>query len=217
MAESDSDELLDRARRGDVAAFEALIRPHLATVRRFAYSFTSNWADADDAAQEALAKAFRSIKSFEGRSQLSTWLFTITRGVCIDAARSQQGKQRAGEDPIDESLPDSSDDQESLLAGKDEATRLRAALARLPDAFRVPVVLFDIEGLTYDEIAAIEKVPVGTVRSRLSRGRKQLLAALQASPSARGSPGPRSGVDPPSETSGTNSDRISSTSQGPQP
>jgi hypothetical protein len=100
--------LLERARAGDRAAFGELIRPHVASVRRFAYAFARHWSDADDLAQDALLKAFRAIGGFEGRSSLSTWLYSVTRSVCHDhyrgklaarspaRARSSNGPSTAG-------------------------------------------------------------------------------------------------------------------------
>lgn len=187
--------LLQRARQGEVAAFEALIQPHVAAVRRFAYSFCGNWADADDLAQEALVKAFRSIASFRGDAAVATWLYTVVRSACVDWRRSRQAKNRANEAALGDGLSDSRDAQDVLLAKKDDAEQLWAAIRLLDPRFRVPVVLCDIEGMDYEQIAAIERVPVGTVRSRISRGRRQLrdLLTESAEQLAAGSePGTRS-------------------------
>ena len=172
---------MQRARQGEVAAFEALIEPHVPSVRRFAYSFCGNWADADDLAQEALIKAFRSVASFRGEASVATWLYTVVRSACLDWRRGRQAKNRATEETLDDEHQDPHDAQDALLAGKDEAEQLWTALRSLDPRFRVPVVLCDIEGLEYEQIAAIEHVPVGTVRSRISRGRRQLRDLLAES------------------------------------
>ena len=185
--------LLQRARQGEVAAFEALIEPHVASARRLAYSFCHNWADADDLAQEALIKAFRSIASFRGEASVATWLYTVVRSACLDWRRSRQTKNRAAEDSLSDEQLDPQDAQDALLAGKDEAEQLWSALRRLDPRFRVPVVLCDIEGMEYEQIAAIERVPVGTVRSRISRGRRQLRDLLAESSAQLGG-GPESGT-----------------------
>jgi len=170
--------LLERAQRGDRAAFGQLVRPHLSTVRRFAEVFARRGLDADDLAQEALLKAYRSLGGFRGDAKLTTWLYAVTRSVGLDSLRSRPERERRLEAPLEPSLPAEEDDQEALLAGKDEAERLWAALRRLDPEFRVALVLSDVEGLTYEEIAEVEGIPVGTVRSRISRGRAHLLDLL---------------------------------------
>jgi RNA polymerase sigma-70 factor (ECF subfamily) len=172
------EELLQRARRGDAAAFELLIKPHLPSLRRFAFSFARGWDDGDDLAQEALIKAFRTFSSFEARSSLSTWLYTVTRNVCHDYYRGRLAQGRRREDPLEDVHEDQRDSQSTLLGAKGESEALWEAVKSLEAEFRVPLVLFDIEGLSYEQIASIERVPVGTVRSRLSRARSKLKEIL---------------------------------------
>lgn len=188
-------ELLERAQAGDSTAFGELIRPHLPSVRRFAYAFARHWSDADDLAQEALLKAYRAIASFEGRSSLATWLYSVTRSVCLDHYRGKLAHARSAEDPLDDQEEKASPQAgpDGLLETKGDAERLWQALKALPAEFRVPLVLFEIEGLGYEEIAHVEAVPLGTIRSRLSRGRQQLktlLASADAPTASR--PGTRS-------------------------
>jgi RNA polymerase sigma-70 factor, ECF subfamily len=201
-------QLLERARAGDSAAFGELIRPHLASVRRFAYAFARRWSDADDLAQEALFKAYRAIGSFEGRASLATWLYSVTRSVCLDHYRGKLAHARSAEDPLEdhaENAPASQAGPDGLLEAKGEAERLWQALKMLPAEFRVPLVLFEIEGLAYEEIARIESVPIGTIRSRLSRGRQQLKALLAQ-------------VEPlPASRTGTRTDARSSNSGSARP
>jgi RNA polymerase sigma-70 factor (ECF subfamily) len=183
-----------------VEAFEELIRPHLPRVRRFAHAFTRNWADADDLAQDALLKAFRSIAAFEGRASLSTWLYTITRSVCLDYQRSRGARSRELEEPLQEESASRAEvsplpGPEALAAGKSDAERLWAHLRTLAPEFRVPLVLYEIEGLAYDEIARIEGVPIGTVRSRLSRARTQLRQQLANEDEQRAVANRRRGTD----------------------
>jgi RNA polymerase sigma-70 factor (ECF subfamily) len=172
-------DLLGRAQQGDPAAFEELIRPHLASVRRFAYAFSHNWSDADDLAQEALIKAFRSLPRFEQCSALTTWLYTVTRSVCLDHLRSRAARERQLDDCLDERLIDDSEGQDALLCHKADAEQLWRAIRGLEPEFRAALVLFDIEGLSYEQVAEAERIPVGTVRSRLSRARQRLAAALR--------------------------------------
>jgi RNA polymerase sigma-70 factor (ECF subfamily) len=181
--------LLKSAQAGDAAAFEQLIAPHTASIRRFAFAFCRHWADADDLAQEALLKAFDAIASFEARSSLDTWLFTITRNVCHDFYRSRLAQARKREDVLEDdgssdAPPDSLEPPDELLVAKDRAEQLWLQLKQLAPEFRIPLVLYEIEGLSYEEIAKIERVPVGTIRSRLARGRQRLRQGLLDSAAA---------------------------------
>jgi RNA polymerase sigma-70 factor (ECF subfamily) len=189
----DIDLLIEKAQDGDVRAFETLLAGHLPTVRRFALGFAASPADADDLAQEALLKVYKSLRLFRYQSAFSTWLYAVVRNVFLDATKSRAGKERsmeeslapghtrdlAGGDPADERL-----DRE------EERERLWRALREVPAEFRTALVLFDIEGKTYDEVAAIENVPVGTVKSRLSRGRSHLRRLLGEAEETEGSDTP---------------------------
>lgn len=182
MSPSDAS-LLHSAQAGNAAAFEQLIAPHIASVRRFAFAFSRHWADADDLAQEALLKAFDALGSFEARASLDTWLFTITRNVCHDYYRSRAGQARKREDALEDdhssdAPPDLLEPPDELLVAKDRVERLWLQIKQLAPEFRVPLVLYEIEGLSYEEIAKIERVPVGTIRSRLARGRQRLRQVL---------------------------------------
>lgn len=180
MASSEEQQLLARAQAGDSAAFAQLIRPHLATIRRFAYSFARDWNEADDVAQEALLKAFRSLATFEGRSALTTWLYTVTRSVCQDRRRAQAARASHLHDALEDDVAQEGTLPDHALQRKDEADALWAAIRCLEPAFRTCIVLFEIEGRPYEEIAEIEGIPVGTVRSRLSRARARLAELLRA-------------------------------------
>lgn len=176
--------LVERAQAGDAAAFEALMKPYVAPLRRITYSFCRDWTEADDLAQDALLKVFRSLSTFASDTDLTAWVYSVTRSVCTDWYRSSRSRGRQHEVPLDEELSDQSDGQEGLLRAKDEAEQLWRAIRCLEPNFRVPLVLFDIEGMSYDEIARIERIPVGTVRSRLSRARQQVHDLLASKPRA---------------------------------
>ncbi len=183
--EDDLEELVRRAQDGDVPAFERLIASHVALVRRFARAFARTHEAAADLAQDALVKVYRSLGSYRFQSSFSTWLYAIVRNVYLDDARSRAGKDRAAERPLVASLVDSDPtfDPDALRADRrlerEETRRLVwTALAAVPAEFRTTLVLYDIEGLTYEEVAAIEGTPLGTVKSRLSRGREHLRRLL---------------------------------------
>ncbi len=173
------DELLTAAQAGDPDAFQEIIAPHVDVVRRLCRSFARNWSDADDLAQEALVKVFRSLHSYRGESSFSTWLYRVTRNSCIDWYRSKMARAREqeGNDFVD--VPEESQrGQQQLLERQERIDLLRGAIGQLDPKYRVVLVLFDLEGLSYEEVAEIEQVPIGTVRSRLSRARAQLSEIL---------------------------------------
>jgi len=170
--------VFQRARAGDPLAFQELIRPHLDSLRRFVFSLSTNWQDADDIAQEALLKAFRAFPSFDGRASLSTWLYTVARSASIDWHRSRLGQASQREKPLPSAHPAALPGQDEACSQRQDRARLWQAIQGLDERNRVPLVLFEVEGLSYDEIAEIEGVPVGTVRSRLSRARQELRELL---------------------------------------
>jgi RNA polymerase sigma-70 factor (ECF subfamily) len=185
MKSEDVEELARRAQQGDVAAFERLIAEHIPLVRRFARAFTRSHEAAADLAQDALLKVYRSIGGYRFQSSFSTWLYAIVRNVYLDDARSRAGRERAAERPLDASGVDgdpTADPDAPRADRRLEREELRRqvwdALGNIPSDFRSTLVLYDIEGLTYEEIAAIEHSPLGTVKSRLSRGREHLRRAL---------------------------------------
>lgn len=181
MSPDDVHGLVARAQGGDVRAFEALIGAHLAVVRRYARAHAPREADADDLAQEALLKVHRSLRQFRYQCAFSTWLYAVVRSVFLDAARSRAGRERAHDALArDEAEPETAPPADELLAREQDRARVWRALRQVPLEFRGAVVLFDVEGKTYDEVAAIEGVAVGTVKSRLSRGRAHLRRILEA-------------------------------------
>jgi RNA polymerase sigma-70 factor, ECF subfamily len=183
------EDLVRRAQQGEVRAFERLIAAHLPQVRRFARAFARRHEAADDLAQDALVKVYRSLGGYRFQSAFSTWLYAIVRNVYLDGARSRAGKDRAAEQPLlddahaadggfggeadaDTRRPD------TLIEREEERRAVWTALSAVPPEFRATLVLYDIEGFSYEEIAAIEKAPLGTVKSRLSRGREHLRRLL---------------------------------------
>lgn len=164
-------------------AREAL--PYMDDVYRFAYSLTRNTADAEDLVQETYLRAFRSWHTFQAGSDARRWLFTICRNAFLrslekrrhevevddgdaDAIAAVMAQEDARRDGIDQ-----------LLARVDLAPALQRALDELPEPFRSTVVLVDVEDQSYDAASEVLGVPVGTVRSRLFRGRRQLQEKLR--------------------------------------
>ena len=157
-------------------AFERDLTQLLPRLRRFAHSLSRNPADADDLAQATVERALRSRDQWEPGSRLDSWLYRIMRNLWIDTVRSR-GRREAHEAPEDEAQTVGSDPRESIDASL-ELQRAMAAMDRLPDEQREVVALILIEGFGYREASEMLGLPIGTVSSRLVRGRTALLAML---------------------------------------
>ncbi len=181
--------LVAAAKDGDVRAFESLVSAHLSQVRRFARAFAASEPDADDLAQEALVKVYRSLGSFRFQSAFSSWLYSVVRNAFLDFAKSRAARERLSNEPLlaeHESALEGGMRPDEGLAREDERRRLWRALREVPLEFRSALVLFEIEERSYEEIATIERVKVGTVKSRISRGREALRRVLAAEEEAPG-------------------------------
>ena len=166
------------------AAFAAEALPWIDDVYRFALSLTRNEADADDVVQEAFLRAYRSWHTFQPGSDARRWLFTIARNVFL-RSREREKYRVDAEDGDVEALAAAQqhgemrrDGAEALLSKIDLQPALREALGRLDEPFRSTVILVDVEDLPYEAAAEILGVPIGTVRSRLFRGRRLLQEML---------------------------------------
>lgn len=169
-------ELVAAASRGDEAAFTALVRAHADAVYGHAFRFFGDQQAAEDATQEVFVKVFRTLGGFDGRSKLSTWLYRVTRNVCLDIVRA--GKRvPAPVDPVSLEPLSTQDFSDDVVFGE----ALEQAVATLApedrDAFNA-ITLFE---LSYQEAAESLGIPAGTVKSRVFRARRAL-AALLVSP-----------------------------------
>jgi RNA polymerase sigma factor (sigma-70 family) len=159
-------------------SWEQIVRDHGARVYRLAYRLTGNSHDAEDLTQDVFVRVFRSLHTFQPGT-FEGWLHRITTNLFLDSARRKQKIRFDGlVDGSEERLPSSWPTPSEALADADLDHDVAAALAALSPEFRAAVVLCDIEGLTYEEIAAVLDTKIGTVRSRIHRGRAQLRAAL---------------------------------------
>lgn len=172
----DDSTLIDAAQRGDRQALDQLLRKHQSRIYATCRRIANNDADAKDATQEALIAVVKGLPRFDGRAKFSTWTYRIATNACIDAIRRNQRQPTPG-------LPEHEQSQLEPLAinlPRDPADTVSASvdvdrgLAQLPLEFRAAVVLRDIAGLDYQEIAEVLDIAPGTVRSRIARGRSQL-------------------------------------------
>jgi len=136
-------------------------------------------AEAEDVAQEAFLRAYRSVAEFRGDAKLSTWLYAITSRLCLNRLDSAERRRTRHGDDLLESVADERLDPPGTLEERERRTALHRAIAELSDERRVVVVLADLEGLAYEEIAEALSLPVGTVRSRLHRARMELRERLE--------------------------------------
>jgi RNA polymerase sigma factor (sigma-70 family) len=170
-----------------VARFEESVLPQLGAAYNLARWLTRNEHDAQDVAQEALLRAFKAFQGFRG-TDARTWLLAIVRNTCYTWLRRSRAQEVTT--PFDEELhtPDGDVMNPERLVLKDaDTTRVRQALEDLPVEFREVLVLREIEGLSYKEIATIADIPVGTVMSRLARARGRLQHGLAGPPAGEGS------------------------------
>jgi RNA polymerase sigma-70 factor (ECF subfamily) len=189
-------ELIERCLRKDNAAWELAVARFRRKVFHIAYKFTGKHDEAEDLTQEIFLKVFRSLDKFNRDADFSTWLSSVARNYCIDHYRaSKREKEVVVEDALAYDLaPASSGNPYRALEDQDRRSLVRHGLAQLPGKLREAVVLRDLQGLSYQELATRLALTEGTVKSRTNRGREELARLLlRAQQPARRSPGPRIG------------------------
>ena len=175
-------ELVERHRCGDLQAFDEVYGRFSEMVYNLAVRLSANREEAADLTQEIFLRVYRHLGSFGGRSTLKTWIFRIAVNHCRDRLSRHIPMMQSIDYSSEEGgvpIADPGRGPEELAMAADEGRRVTAGLARLPQVFREAVVLRDLEGLSYEEIAEVLRVRVGTVRSRIARGREQLRHLLE--------------------------------------
>jgi RNA polymerase sigma-70 factor (ECF subfamily) len=159
-------------------AFEQHVSPELDLLLRVALTLTGSMADAEDLVQETLLRAFRAIERFDGRHPRA-WLLTILRNTNANRGRGHRPEMLSDAEAARAAAPANEEPEAVVLRGTFDTT-VEQAFRALPDKFRRVVELVDLGGLSYQEVAVTLEVPVGTVMSRLHRGRGRIRAALEA-------------------------------------
>ena len=179
---SADDILVAKSKKGDIRAFEQLILQYERKVYNLAFRLTGNHDDASDVAQEAFLKIYTSLPDFRGDASFSTWVYRIVSNVCLDELRKRK-RQRATS--LDEPVSTQDGDMNRQLADRMEGPEefverlevqrtVQAGIDSLDEDYRLVVILRDLQGYSYDEIATIMGCSLGTVKSRLNRARRAL-------------------------------------------
>jgi RNA polymerase sigma-70 factor (ECF subfamily) len=187
------DQFLERLRTGDVTAFERLVDEHTGEVYALLYRLTSDPEEAHDLTQETFLRAFQSISRFRGDANLKTWIYRIAvnqarnrwrwwRRRKRDVTVSLDATDERHEQPLTATLrnEDAVDPEQETLA-KEREGQLRKALLGLRESYREAVILRDVQGFSYEEVADTLQISLGTVKSRISRGRLELRRMLEGS------------------------------------
>ncbi|MBN2287136.1 MAG: sigma-70 family RNA polymerase sigma factor [Tissierellales bacterium] len=178
--------LIQKSKDGDVSAFEELITEYKKIAYNIALRILKNKEDAEDISQEALIKVFRSINQFNMMSSFKTWLYRIVVNTCLDFKRTQKALVISVDQPIqsghNEFFVDIQDDRpspEEIAQSKQTQKVIVDTIDKLEEDFRNVIILRDINGFSYEEISEILSCNIGTVKSRISRGRQRLKEMLE--------------------------------------
>jgi RNA polymerase sigma-70 factor (ECF subfamily) len=181
--------LIERSKKGDIEAFEKLVEAYQKKVFNIALGMLNNYDDASDIAQEVFIRVFKSIKSFKGESAFSTWLYRITTNACLDELRKSKNKTK-NIVSIDEDIHfedgeaarqivDDSPSPDMIVEANELKNIVNDAIEELSEEHKTVIILREIQGFSYEEIADIIKSPQGTVKSRISRARNILKDILK--------------------------------------
>ena len=177
--------LIHKAARGDADAFEQLMTGQEGRMYAVALRMCGNREDAQDCVQEAMLRIYKALSSFKGQSSFSTWVYRITMNSCLDELRRRKSRAATSLDQMIDngfSPTDEDDTPERHSIQAEQKRQIEKAIAGLPEDMRAAVVLRDVQGCSYDEIARVLDTNVGTIKSRISRGREKLRGILSSPP-----------------------------------
>ena len=184
------DGFIEKLKAGDAAAFDTLVTRYASDIYALLFRLTENAEEAGDLTQETFLSALKAVKKFRGEADLKTWLFRIAINESRNRHRWWQRRRRdqtisldapygTGETPLSETVSSRFDNPEQETLRREREQMLLKALNDLPDIFREAIVLCDIEGFSYEEIAQALQINIGTVKSRIARGREELRKKLE--------------------------------------
>ncbi|HEY9061590.1 MAG TPA: sigma-70 family RNA polymerase sigma factor [Pseudobacteroides sp.] len=178
--------LLGLSKKGDIEAFEMLMEKYQKKVFNIALRLLGNYDDASEVTQEVFIRIYKSIGSFKGESQISTWIYRIATNVCLDELRKRKRKwvmsldeeyHKENGDYIIQ-VEDDKPTPDVVMEQKTIKSAVKNAIDKLSEKYKLIIILRDIQGFSYEEISEIVKTPVGTVKSRINRARLQLKELL---------------------------------------
>lgn len=173
--------LVRRCRAGDEAAWKELVARHARSVFGLAYRFVSRVDEAEDLTQEVFVRVYQALDKFrEDQGAFRAWLLAVARNVAIDHYRKRREERlrQAGDQGMLEAMPAASDGPHRILERRERAEIVRRGLRALPRELRDPLVLYDLLGHPYEDVAVHLGIPLGTVKSRINRGRIELARRL---------------------------------------
>lgn len=176
--------LVEDAVRGDARAFEILMETHESRMYAVALRMCQNREDAQDCLQEAMMRVYKALPTFKGESSFSTWAYRITMNTCLDDLRRKKNKAASSLDALLDlgwSPADEDNTPERKFSQKEAQREISRAIQSLPEDMRAAIVLRDIHGFSYEEIASMLSINIGTIKSRISRGREKLREILSGS------------------------------------
>lgn len=178
--------LINKSKKGDIEAFEELIKEYKKVAYNIALRILKNKEDAEDISQESMIKIFKSIDKFNMESSFKTWLYRIVVNTCLDFKRKAKENTisvdqpvQAGYDEFYIDLKDETPSTEEIIEKKQMKEMVMEAIYKLDDDFKTIIILRDINGFSYEEISEILSCNIGTVKSRISRGRHKLKEILE--------------------------------------
>ncbi len=182
----DEQTLIQKAQSGDPYAFEKLIENHQKQIFSIAYRIAGNPEDASDMAQEVLVKVFKNLKHFKGNSKFSTWLYRVATNTCLDEQKklrrhtsySLDAELETEEGSMATEIPDTALTPEEALEQRSLQKVVQDGIAKLNDEHKKVLILRDMQGFSYEEIAGILQCSEGTVKSRINRARANLKKIL---------------------------------------
>ncbi|MCX8053080.1 MAG: sigma-70 family RNA polymerase sigma factor [Armatimonadetes bacterium] len=182
--------IIERCKAGETSAFDELVRRYEKRVFNCALRITGNYNDAADVAQEAFIRAFHSIQTFRGDAKFATWIYRIVTNVYLDERKRSKAHRTTSldeaieleENSVTRQIEDGAPTPDEVVENKERLRALQKAINSLPDYQRIIVTLYHTQHRSYEEIAEILKLPIGTVKSRLNRARLALAEILESEP-----------------------------------
>lgn len=188
LSQPEIERLVERARRGDRAAFGQLVDEYKDKIYNYVARMLNDPYEAEDVTQEAFLRAYRSLPRFRGASSFHTWLYRIASNLAIDVVRKRKRSEptysldeplESDDGEYEREIPDDTGGPEARTSTRETRVAVRRAIMELPEKLRDVMILYELQGETYEDIAEILDVPLGTVKSRLFNARNRLKDSLQ--------------------------------------